>query len=130
MKLILTLAMVALSAFSIENNKVMDYYQGNFELVEVSPICPPNPSGISCMAIGSKIKVKAYAGCLGEKAFFNAQVVTERGLTKVYITSLIKTDLNMEMRVRCARVKEVNEVIMAPMHIFGDVEVINKEIRL
>lgn len=129
MKLLITLTILASTVFAMRVTKVMDFYPGNFDLVEVSPMCPPNSNGVSCMAIGSLIKVKSYAGCLGEKAFFDAQVVSERGLTKVYITSLIKTDLEMEMRVRCVRLKEIKETIVAPMHISGDVLIINKENR-
>lgn len=128
MKILLSMAILMTTVFA-STKPVMDFYQGNFELVEVAPMCPPSvPGGASCMAIGSIIKVKAYAGCLGEKAFFNAQVVSERGLTKVFITSLIKTDLNMEARIRCAKPQIITERVLAPMHISGDVEIINKEI--
>mgnify|MGYP001293520450 CR=1 FL=1 len=129
MKKLLILAITLTSFFAHAEQAVMDFYTGNFELVEVAPMCPPSvPNGASCMAIGSIITVKSYAGCLGKKAFFDAQVKSERGLTKIYITSLIQTNLDMERRVRCIKVQEVVEKIIAPMHIGGQVEIINQEI--
>jgi hypothetical protein len=130
---LLSLFILLLSFSSLSfarTSKVLDFYQGHFELIKLEPLCPPSlPDGISCMAIGSRAVVKAYAGCLGKEGFFDTQIVSTRGLTQIYITSLIKTDLDMESRVRCIKPVEIIKDIILPSHVSGEVEIINKKIQ-
>jgi hypothetical protein len=131
MRVIIILSLLSLGLFAQPlNGKVLDFYQGEFELVSVEPLCPPTlPDGISCMAIGSKVKVKTYAGCLGKEAYFDTQVVSLRDSTNIYITSLIKTNLDMEARIRCIKPVEIIKDIILPSHMYGNVEIINKKIQ-
>lgn len=131
MRLIILFSILSFSVFAnLQYSKVLDFYQGDFELISLKPLCPPTlPDGVSCMAIGSRAVVKSYAGCLGKEAFFDTQVISERGLTKIYITSLIKTDFDMESRVRCIKPVEIIKDIILPAHISGEVQIINKKIQ-
>lgn len=130
MKYLLLTLLVASAAFANSlPQPVLDFYQPEFELISIEPMCPPSvPGAASCMAIGTVAKVRAYVGCLGEKAFFDAQVRSENGLTNIYINALAKTNSDLEARVRCIRAQTIVERIILPSHYFGEVKVINQKI--
>jgi len=130
MKLISVLLVLASVSFANPSSKaVLSFYQPSFELIDLAPMCPPSrPDGVSCMAIGSIATVRAYAGCLGQKAFFDAQVKSKAGITTIYINALAKTNKDMEARVRCIKPQEIIEKIILPSHMYGEVEIINQNI--
>lgn len=58
------------------------------EIIDIRPICPANPGGVSCLAIGSRIKLKfVLPGCLDVLAPVHSKTVQSDGETHIFISA-------------------------------------------
>jgi hypothetical protein len=106
MKTFLTLlALVSFNAFAQESTQLKDgdvsFSKAHAEIISVRLMCPKNPGGFSCMAIGSIIKVKVTLnGCLDTFGgyFSKFNVVNGKGVLSFGAINIANED---SMRVRC-----------------------------
>jgi hypothetical protein len=131
-KLMILIAMLVLASSAFASTwapGIKTYYQPKFEVVAVEPLCPSTiPGGAVCMAIGSRIKVKATLnGCLDKLRFFESQNRTLRGATELHIMAIAHDDPK-NATVRCVKAPEVFKDIILPNHIYGEINLINMEL--
>jgi hypothetical protein len=73
------------------------------EILSVEPICPANPSGISCSAIGSLVKVKfTTLGCADKILVVGDQVLLGHTNAKL-VLSVLNIHHEASNRIKCYR---------------------------
>jgi hypothetical protein len=106
MKLIIALLTMTLSLASFAT----DFKEGDLGLVasqgkiiSVSPICPKVPGQMSCMAIGSKIKIEvALPGCVDRLASYSSKLIVVDDRAVLYFSATSITT-EMSTRARCVK---------------------------
>jgi hypothetical protein len=93
------------------------------QIISVSPICPRTPGGISCMAIGSTIKVKVFLnGCLDRLGGYSSKVELVDGKAVLYF-SAINIATEASEKVRC--IQQASKMVSIYTTYEGPVELVN-----
>lgn len=127
--LILSLLTLAFSINALANKQdVFTYYQPGYEIVSAGPICPVQPSGYSCRAVGTMIKIKASLnGCLDKVAYFDKQIKVTDGVVTVFTSAVAKFNPKND-RVRCVKMPEDYQTIILPREDYVDFKLENLKI--
>lgn len=81
-------------------------------------ICPPNPNGMSCMAVGSKVTLKVFVGGCMDRLGPVASHFEVRANGKVDLYVKVLTVQNeMSMRAMCLQVPTAEIVLSTPANI-------------
>lgn len=126
--LLLLVSTFSLCNLSFAAERINTFYQPSYEIIDISPICPPvSPGNITCMAIGSKVKIKSVLnGCLDDVVFINDQlqnVSFER--VNLVITAVAKSDPR-NVQVRCVKMPEDVRTIIVPFGKTVSIDLVNQ----
>lgn len=109
----LTLALASTSIFA-QVSEAPRYYQPEFTITNVAPICPrPAPGQVGCMAFGSKVTIQATIGCLDNIVVHEVKMIpTKHGIE---LHSLAVAYANPKSMVaRCVRANTITKTISVP----------------
>ena len=107
----ITFLSVAANATSAHPDTFLEKYAPEFEITNVSPICPKIPGRISCMAIGTIVKMKATLnGCMDRLIHFSNQVELSGDKAIIHISSVAVVDPR-SASTRCVRMPEVTKTV-------------------
>lgn len=123
MKTILFLmAFLSVNAFAWDPSR---FYAGNFEIVDISPMCPKNiPAGAQCFGLGSIVRISTTTGCDDKLAFFDTEIVPTSNGVELHVASVFKRG---SRKILCYVAPVVIKTI--PVHHMGNIELINVELR-
>ncbi len=125
-----SLALLALTSTLAFADTTTNLVDGDIQLsgaqgtiISVKPICPKNPNGVSCMAVGSKVKVNVMLnGCVDRLGGYSSRLEVVNGKGILYF-SAINIHTENSNSVRCyARASQTVEVF-APFN--GKIELVN-----
>lgn len=93
------------------------------EITSVREICPRNPGRISCMAIGSIIKVKINLnGCLDRVGGYSSKLDVVDGKGVLYF-SAINIDTKASQTALC--IQQASKTVEIYTHFEGEIELVN-----
>lgn len=92
-------------------------------IVSVSEICPYNPNGFSCMAVGSKVVINVgLHGCLDRLGGYSSKLEVVDGKGVLYFSAL-NIHNEKSQRVRC--LKQPSETVTIHTSFEGEIELVN-----
>lgn len=123
MKTVIALAVALMSLNSFAGEKY--YYTAEFKVVSVKPICPVLADRPSCRAVGAKVVLEAYLGCLDRLVYSDFTVSEGEGSVQIDAFSVVRGDKG-SMAALCNRTNVVRkEVFSQTAQDISDVEVHN-----
>lgn len=106
----------------------ISFGSAHYNIVKVSPLCPANPGGASCDALGGKVTVETQVGCLDKVLFSHFEMANDTLVPTIRAVSVVRNDID-SMRVRCSRVPVVRHVVDVPELNGTRVELTNEDIQ-
>jgi hypothetical protein len=100
------LAVLSLSNVMADSRSLPEYYSAHFEVVKVEPICGKNPGGMSCMAVGDVVTLRAVLNCADSLVYKKFTVVG----TDIAAVSVVAKHPDSD-RIRCFKANEVFEKV-------------------
>jgi hypothetical protein len=100
-------------------------YPLNFKIVSLTPICSQVEGSMNCMAIGSKLVIKAsLGGCLDTLAGFKTSQYLQGSKLNLNIYAMGLSNPESD-RVRCIKIPEVTKTITVPVNNIRDIIIKN-----